>query len=62
MMKLKARGDWGWFLLSPSFTKKEAKQLVGKMSIEYASVSDCGNLPLHTQDKVSIIEACKVKR
>lgn len=59
MARLKARGDFEWWLLSPDFTEREAKKLVGKCGIAYASESDCKNLRLHTQDKASIKEAVR---
>lgn len=59
MVRLKARGDFEWFVLSPDFSEREARQLVGKCGIAYASELDCRNLRLHTQDKASIKEAVK---
>ncbi len=60
-MKLKARGDWGWFVLSPEFTKREARQLAGKCGIAVATKGDIKNLPLHVQSKDSVKKACGVK-
>ncbi len=59
-MKLKARGDWGWFVLSPNFTEREVKQLVGKRGVAVATKGDCKNLPLHVQSKDSVKKACGV--
>lgn len=61
-MKLKARGDFEWFLLSPEFTKSEARQLAGKCGVAIATKGDCKNLPLHVQSKDSVKRACGAKR